>query len=172
MSSLSDKPIVGTVKGRFVSSSGGETGAFVENNTACVKASDAIAAAYAGDTSLVPRKVAFLYSTQQKELSINQETTWLDVVNSGYSMNIVNFSYRPTVDSNLVTFHAMTQGDLSGNIYAACLLGDTRSGRDDEYEVLAIVDLGGRKKPDDFELSIDWTVKFKYGSSMEDEYFS
>lgn len=133
-------------------------------NTACIAATKAMAAAYAGDTSLAPKNVAFLYSTEQKDLSINAATTWQEVLDSGYDTNIVGFSYRATVDDNTVTFHARTEGIPNNvNVYAACLLGKSVDSPD-SYEVLAIVDLGEKKKPDDFELAIDWTVKFNYGA--------
>ena len=145
-------------------------------NTACVAATSALASAYAGDTSLVPKYVAFLYSNERKDLAIDASTTWQSVIDSGYSINRVDFSYRATVDDNKVTFHARTEGIPDSTIYAACLLGKSPKSSD-SFEVLAIVDLGEKQKPTDFELSIDWTVKFNSGAVVdtgdsEEEYLS
>lgn len=153
---------VGMLPCGFVKASVGDT-SFETCNTACVAAAKAIAAAYAGDLSLVPCGVVFLYGNEGEEAGITADSalTWQDVKNSGVEMtDVLPFSYRASVDGNKVTFHARTKNIASGKVVNfACLVGRSQSG--DGYEVLAIVDLGGKKKPEDFEMSIDWTVKFK-----------
>lgn len=138
----------------------------VTHNTTCAKAANALAAAYAGETSLVPRKVAFVYGDSAADApTLNRETTWESLAE--FDKSIVGFSYRPTVDENKVIFHARTQGVPDNKLlYAACLLGASTVGN--EYEVLAVVDLGSKEKPADFELSLDWTVKFNSGSVKDD----
>ena len=128
------------------------------HNTTCVGAAYALAAAYAGDSSFMPSGVAFV--TDPSVVS-SAELTWNDV--KDYS-SVVGFSYRPTLDGNRVIFHAKT-ADIPDNatIYKACLIGRSTTGG--EYAVLAVVDLGEKTKPADFDLSIDWTVTFGYGSS-------
>lgn len=147
---------------------------FVRDNTACVAAASAIAAAYAGDISLVPCGVVFLYGDDGvvDGLTLDGELTWQAVIDSGVEKtDVLAFSYRATVDGTKVTFHARTQGIASGkSIKAACLVGHSKDGLG--YEVLAVVDLGGKKKPADFEMSIDWTVKFKDSQDDSGEYVS
>lgn len=147
---------------------------FEKNNTACAAAANAIAAAYAGDVSLVPCGVVFLYGAEGvvEGLTLDSELTWQAVIDSGVEKtDVLAFSYRASVDGTKVTFHARTQGiDAGKSVKAACLVGHSKDGTG--YEVLAVVDLGDKKKPADFEMSIDWTVKFKDSQDDSEEYVS
>lgn len=136
------------------------------HNFTCAASANALAAAYAGDTSLVPKAVVFIYSSSDTDRpTVNKETTWESI--EEFPHVETPFSYRASVDTNKVTFHARTQGIPADKfIHAACLVGKSQTGN--EYEVLAVVDLGGKKKQEDFELSLDWTITFNERSSSDD----
>lgn len=138
-------------------------------NCTTYKAADALASAYAGDSSYMPCKIAFLYATDSSELSdvtsVDRSSKWDDVKTEKFVLT--DFSYAPSMtttddtvyDHNRVVFHGRTQGVPDHAIvYRACLLG--RNGNNG-YNLLAVVDLdSSREKPDGFELSIDWAIKF------------
>jgi hypothetical protein len=116
----------------------------------------------------------FLYGDEGavEGLTLDGELTWQAVFDSGIEKtDVLAFSYRATVDGTKVTFDARTQGIETGkSVKAACLVGHSKDGTG--YEVLAVVDLGDKKKPADFEMSIDWTVKFKDSQDDSEEYVS
>lgn len=161
----------GSVNCRLV----GKTGESVEfcskHNMTTYAAADAVAAAYAGDSAYIPKKIAFIFGDSPSVTSgYTRETTWGDVKNDN-SYVITGFSYAPTLSSdddvykfNKITFHGRTE-DIPDNkyVYKACLLGKGTGGAD--YSLLAVVDLGVdgtyKPKPQDFEMSIDWAVKFR-----------
>ena len=170
----------GHVVGRFVGPDGRSTPVCDTHNATMYASADVVARAYAGDMSGIPSKIAFLYgSTSSPATAVPsaRNTSWADVASS-FSYVETPFSYAPTVtvsdadadtgySSNRVVFHGRTQGiDDAGDVYvyAACLVGADSGG---SPRLLAVVDLGTgtpktyRKKPDDFELSIDWAVTFK-----------
>ena len=109
---------------------------------------------------------------------------------STYVSEIVDSNDQPLYTGNVVEFHAVSRSgvdgeygaDISGmsdfagplhsgdTIYRAILLGDGIPCDDEnKYTVLAMVDMakdiGGsktyRKKPDNYELAIDWRVTFE-----------
>ena len=148
------------------------------HNTATYGTADAAARAYAGDLSMIPQSIVFLYdndpdSTSMETLLGNgRSLVWEDVIEEfgeNHTDPEIPFSYAPSIESsdtdkysgNKVVLHGVTQ-DVDENsvnsvyIHGACLVG--KSGQD--YRLLAIVDLGSKMKPADFELSIDWAVKF------------
>lgn len=143
-----------------------------KDNMTMYAAADAMAAAYAGDSSLVPKHVAFLYGDDDTPADsfIDKSTKWADIANS-FEHSVTGFSYAPTLTStgdeyarNAVVFHCRTENIPDNKkVYKACLLGKSVYGS--EYSLLAVVDLGTdgayKSKPEDFELSIDWTVKFR-----------
>lgn len=164
----------GHVVARMTSPDGRSIDVVDRSNTTTYSTADAVASAYAGDLSFIPRKVAFLYGSSgssQTGINISKGTTWQDVIDEFGSSGIAitEFSYPATIsssddnhDGNVATFHCRTSGIPDEcSVYAACLLGFDRRGN---YVLLAIVDLGTdgtyKSKPADFELSIDWAVKF------------
>ena len=170
----------GFVTAKWVGSKGDTIEIEGRHNTTTYSSADAVALAYAGDSSMVPDRIVFLHGTDTlcRLGSPTRATTWEDIeracVESDGSLSYdeTMFSFAPTVDSssdkfyefNRVTFHGRTQNIPDGNrIYMACLTGNKRNG--DGKVLLAIVDLANegvyRQKPHDFELSIDWAVKFK-----------
>jgi len=100
---------------------------------------------------------------------------------------VVDSNDQPLYRGNVVEFHAVTRSNVDGEygmdtsgdsrfagklhsgdtMYRAVLLGDGIPCDDDEkYTVLAMVDLSKdgktyRKKPDSYELAIDWRVTFE-----------
>ena len=165
----------------------------------------ALARAYSGDTSLVPRYIGFMYGDAASPLlpQAGRNVSWKECEEaaagiSGGGISVSRLSGSPRVDavvpdigsddsnnsndsndSNdsggsggvyVVKFNAITRsGSSSGGVageyvYRALLLGDPPCGGSG-YSVLAVADLGSggvyRKKPDGYEISLDWSVAFK-----------
>ncbi len=171
------EPPKGDVDARLEGPDGSSVPLGGRSNLATYAAADALAAAYAGDPSGMPCRIAFLYGSDEDAVldGPSRGLRWSDVLDeypdggTPKGSVVTAFSYAPTLQAtndrygmNKVVFHGRTQG-LPDNcvLYRACLLG---RGRDSEYNLLAIVDLASsgsyRRKPEGFELAVDWAVKF------------
>lgn len=146
------------------------------HNTTTYSSADALAAAYAGHPEYMPNKIAFVYGANPE---VTQATKWSDIVEDAGDdgFKVTDFSYAPSLKSsddspyshNIVVFHGRTQGvPANAALYKACLLGPPISGSGEDYNLLAVVDLGTssggtvsyREKLADYEFSIDWAVTF------------
>jgi hypothetical protein len=183
------------------------------HNTLSYCAAGSVAAAYGGDTSLVPRYIGFVYGNDPSptELAevVDRDMRW-DEVKSEMKRIVGNilvcrFVAPPELstnpgepdsaessgsgeyENNAVTFRSCTRSGAAGTyafdtseesgfagefgdgmyLYHAVLLGDVpcQSCQEEKrYRILARVSLekGGRfrKKPEDYELALDWKVSF------------
>ena len=185
------------------------------HNTLSYMAAGAVAAAYGGDTSLVPKYIGFVYGDDASPTEIadvsDRDMRWDDVKEEmktiGGNILVCRFLSPPELSTNpgsgdsndsndrgygeyknnAVTFRACTRSGAAGTyafdtssesgfagefgdgmyLYHAVLLGEVpcQSCQEErEYTVLARVSLekGGRfrKKPEDYELALDWKVSF------------
>ena len=214
MTSIEDKIrnyMKGDVRGKWVSRDGREISCIDTHNTISFDAASAVAAAYGGDVSKVPKFVGFLYGDLANPTGLtdpeNRNMQWDDireeVRNIKYgNIQVAKFSFAPTFSTpdeddsdsngtvlyknNAVTFHACTRSGSAGKyafptdggsgyaeefkdgmyIYHALLLSPKTECECDpqEYNVLARVSLDRnkvfRKKPEDYELALDWCVTF------------
>lgn len=163
----------GHVKCEFVGRDGTTVPVYDGHNLTTFAASDAVALAYAGDSSGIPKCVAFLYGTKASFGigTVNRSTKYSEIESGkstgDYEISVTPFGYAATMastdaetyDHNKVVFHCRTQNIPDNNrVYALCLLGK----KADSYVLLAYVDLQSYKmKPADYELSLDWAVSFK-----------
>ena len=147
MTSIEDKVrdyMKGNVRARFVSGDGREMPVLDTHNTISYPAADAVAAAYGGDTSMVPKYVGFIYGPDSNPPSLvdptNRYMEWKDLKSevkaiSG-NVQIARFSFKPTISApakddedsgsndsndeesyyngNAVTFHACTRSGSAG----------------------------------------------------------
>jgi hypothetical protein len=189
------------------------------HNTLSYMAAGAVAAAYGGDTSLVPKYIGFIYGNDASPTELSEVTDrdmrWDDVKAEmkriGGNILICRFISTPELstnygpldstdsldcndeggvyENNAVTFRSCTRSGAAGTyafdtssesgfagefddgmyLYHAILLGDipcqaSSCQEEKKYTVLARVSLekGGRfrKKPEDYELALDWKVSF------------
>ena len=147
MTSIEDKVrdyMRGDIRAKFVSSDGMEVPLISAHNTISYAAADAVAAAYGGDVSMVPKYVGFIYGPDANPPSLSDPTNrymeWSDVkaevkAFSG-NIQIARFSFKPTISApakddedgdsndsndeesyyngNAVTFHACTRSGDAG----------------------------------------------------------
>ena len=182
------------------------------HNTLSYAAAGAVAAAYGGDDTFVPKYIGFIYGgdsspTELADLS-DRDMRWDDVKSEmkriGGNILVCRFISPPELSTNqpdpgsaeedpkeysdnAVTFRSCTRSGAAGTyafdtseesgfagefgdgmyLYHAVLLGDgpcQSCQEEKEYRILARVSLekGGRfrKKPEDYELALDWKVSF------------
>lgn len=154
MTSIDDKVrdyMKGDIRARFVSGDGREIRFLDTHNTISYAAADAIAAAYGGDVSMVPKYVGFIYGPDANPPSLSDPTNrymkWKDVkaevkAISG-NIQVARFSFKPTIgvpdrgeggdsnDSNDSYRDAARESNYDGNAvtFHAC----TRSGNVGKY---------------------------------------
>ena len=118
----------GSVMGTWVPSGAGKPFmAFRQHNALSYAASEALAAAYGGDASMVPGRMGFLYGTKASpELPpISRTMTMASLQSLAEScdkgnVQVVRFSRSPSLAEstagrrNVVEFHGVTRDDLEG----------------------------------------------------------
>jgi hypothetical protein len=176
------------------------------HNTLTYGAADALAAAYGGDISYVPRYMGFAFVEDSYDLSASQTISrncTIDTIDTEFKsdegsrigdVQVVGFSFTPTLSAdeqldselsqieesnpiynhNVVTFHAHTvsagsflfdsDSDYGNNkvIPFALLLGNDSDGKEKVLARVSLLDGNGlaKKRPEGFELALDWKVTF------------
>lgn len=157
----------------------------MRNNMLSYAAPLAMAKAFGGDFSSIPNCIGFIYGDREPD-PFGREMTWNDLMadldEKSDDIQIQTFSSSPSVQTsvedgktvNAVTFHAHSTSEAGLNgiefaagttVYQAVLLNKSGDSSDPKYTILARVSLkknGGRYavKPEDFEIALDWRVKF------------
>ena len=157
------------------------------HNTLSYDAAKAVAMALGGDASLIPDRIGIIFGDEETTSfkTIDRNQTWSELQEElrelsadvqirpfSYSPSLVSVSKSDTESGWGVVFHShsdsSTEGAVSsGNIFTsgkyifqAVLLHKNS----EDYTVLARVSLiSGSKylqKPENFEVALDWTVKF------------
>lgn len=191
---------------------GGKIPFVARHNTLSYDAAGAVAAAYGGDTSCIPKYIGFIYGNDSSPTELAEVTDrdmrWSDVKSEmkeiGGNILVCRFISTPELSTNegepgsddqpsgeyhdnAVTFRSCTRSGAAGTyafdtseesgfagefkdgmyLYHAVLLGDVpcqSCQEEKQYRILARVSLekGGRfrKKPEDYELALDWKVSF------------
>lgn len=139
---FSTHTIRGHVIAKWVGNS--ELPAYDTHNTLSYSAADALAAAYGGDSSYIPKYIGFIYSDNQDAVlppisrDMNISSVKEEVESIRGNMLVVRFSRKPTISNdsadgsndspyvgNTVTFHAVTRSGVDG-IYFDDTTGDSQ----------------------------------------------
>lgn len=180
----------GSVQPSFINVKTGETLQWKDrHNTLSFAAAKAMASAFGGDSTVIPNRIGVIYGGDgcAPRKTISREQTWdmlkEELIACNADIQIQPFSYSPSLvlpketgDSVAIVFHSHTDSTKPGKlgisnisaektfIFQAVLLNSVGPEGSETYNVLARVNLDNddkySQKPDNFEVAIDWAVKF------------